>query len=91
MAPEIGLWGCDGEVLAGCFKGFAEQEIARGVLGDSQRKAVPAIAELELALKIGAPEVVWRGAGRERRAGRPVPRSTGSAGTASLRGAKGKK
>src|SRR5438034_10174038 len=33
--------------------------------------AVPAIAELELALEIGAPEVVWRGAGRKRRAGRP--------------------
>src|ERR1700730_9056521 len=32
------------------------------------------IAELELALEIGAPEVVWRAAGRERRAGRPVPR-----------------
>jgi hypothetical protein len=40
----------------------------------SQRKAVPAIAELELALEIGAPEVVWRGAGRQRRAGRPMPR-----------------
>src|SRR5260370_15343336 len=66
--------GSNGEVLAGRFKGFAEQEIARGVVGDSQRKAVPAIAELELALEIGAPEVVWRGAGRERRAGRPVPR-----------------
>src|SRR5258708_8448716 len=56
------------------FESFAEQEKARGVVGDSQRKAVPAIAELELALEIGAPEVVWRGAGRERRAGRPVPR-----------------
>src|SRR3984893_14883146 len=62
------LEGGDGEVLAGRFKGFAEQEIARGVVGDSQRKAVPAIAELELALEIGA------GAGRERCAGRPVPR-----------------
>src|SRR5260370_37651292 len=41
--------GSNGEVLAGRFKGFAEQEIARGVVGDSQRKAVPAIAELELA------------------------------------------
>ena len=44
------------------------------MIGDSQRKAVPAIAELELALEIGTPEVGWRGAGRERRAGRPVPR-----------------
>jgi hypothetical protein len=39
-----------------------------GRVADSQRKAVPAIAELELALEIGAPEIVWRGAGRERRA-----------------------
>src|SRR6201988_667626 len=44
------------------------------MVGDSQWKAVPAIAELELALEIGAPEIVWRGAGRERRASRPVPR-----------------
>ena len=43
------LEGSDGKVLAGRFKGFAEQEKARGVVGDSQRKAVPAIAELELA------------------------------------------
>src|SRR5262249_59182093 len=68
------LEGSDGKVLAGRFKGFAEQEKARGVVGDSQRKAVPAIAELELPLEIGAPEVVWRSAGRQRRAGRPVPR-----------------
>src|SRR6267143_560638 len=68
------LEGSDSKVLAGRFKGFAEQQKARGVVGDSQRKAVPAIAELELALEIGAPEVVWRGAGRQRRAGRPVPR-----------------
>ena len=44
------------------------------MVGDSQRKAVPAIAELELALEIGAPEVVWHSAGRQRRAGGPVPR-----------------
>ena len=44
------------------------------MVGDSQWKAVPAISELELALEIGAPEVVWRSAGRQRRAGRPVPR-----------------
>src|ERR1700751_1647629 len=68
------LEGGDGEVFAGRFKGFAEQQKARGVVSDSQRKAVAAIAELELALEIGAPELVWRGAGRERRAGRPVPR-----------------
>ena len=29
------------------------------MVGDSQRKAIPVIAELELALEIGTPEVVW--------------------------------
>jgi hypothetical protein len=53
------LDGSDGKVLTGRFKDFAEQEKARGVVGDSQRKALPVIAELELALEIGAPEVVW--------------------------------
>ena len=36
------LEGSDGKVLAGRFKGFAEQEKARGMVGDSQRKAVSA-------------------------------------------------
>jgi len=48
-----------GKVLTDRFKGFAEREKARGVVGDSQRKAIPVIAELELALEIGTPEVVW--------------------------------
>jgi len=34
------LEGSDSKVLAGRFKGFAEQQKARGVVGDSQRKAV---------------------------------------------------
>src|SRR5215813_14900174 len=46
------LEGGDGKVLAGRFKGFAEQEKARGVVGDDQRKAVLAIAELGLALRL---------------------------------------
>src|ERR1700745_690973 len=61
------LEGSDDKVLASRFKGFAEQEKARGVVGDSQRKTIPAIAELELALEIGAPEVVWRTLKRFRR------------------------
>ena len=39
-------------------EGFAEQDEARGVVCDGERVAVPAVAELELALEIGAPEVV---------------------------------
>src|SRR5439155_23633330 len=36
------LEGSDGKALAGRFKGSAEQEKARGMVGDSQRKAVSA-------------------------------------------------
>ena len=38
------------------------------MVGDGQGIAVPAIAELELALEVGAPQVVGRGARRQRRA-----------------------
>src|SRR3981189_57149 len=61
------LEGSDGKVLTGRFKGFAEQEKARGVVGDSQRKTVPAIAELELALEIGPPEGALRCSRRQGR------------------------
>ena len=72
------LEGGDGEVFAGRFKRLAEQQIARGVVGDGQRIAVPAVAELELALEVGAPEVVGRGARRQRRASGAVPRPAGA-------------
>ena len=73
FAEEL-LEGGDGEVLAGQFKGFADQNKARGVVGDGQRIAVPPIAELELALEVGAPEVVGREPLRQRRAGGPAAR-----------------
>ena len=47
------------EVFAGGFKGFAQQQEARRVIGDGQWIAVAAVAELELALEVGAPQVVW--------------------------------
>ena len=47
-------------VLAGRFEGFAQQQEARGLVGDSQGIAVSAVAELELALEVGAPQVVGR-------------------------------
>src|ERR1700685_1296061 len=41
------LEGGDGEIFARGLQGFAEQEVARGVVGNGQRIAVPAVAELE--------------------------------------------
>ena len=71
------LEGGDGEVLAGRFEGLAEQQEARGVVGDGERVAVAAVAELELALEVGAPQVVGRGAGDS---GVPVARWRGRPG-----------
>ena len=55
---EEPLEGGDGEVLAGRFQRLAQQQIARGVVGDGERIAVASVAELELALEVRAPEVV---------------------------------
>src|SRR5450755_961645 len=41
---------------------FAQQQEARGVVGDGERIAVAAVAELELALEVGAPQIVGCGA-----------------------------
>ena len=58
-----------GEVFAGGVEGFAQEQEARGVVGDGERVAVAAIAELELAFEVDAPEIVGRFAGGERRTG----------------------
>src|SRR5690242_14584667 len=44
------------------------------MVGDGQRIAVAAIAELELALEVGTPQIVGPGARRQRRAARAVAR-----------------
>ncbi len=44
------------------------------MVGDGQRIAVAAVAELELALEVGAPQIVGRGALGQRRAARAVAR-----------------
>ncbi len=44
------------------------------MVGDGQRIAVPSIAELELALEIGAPQIIRSSARGERRAARAVAR-----------------
>src|ERR1700730_15052019 len=44
------------------------------MVGDGQQMAIPAIAELELAFEVGAPQFVGRGARGERSAARAVAR-----------------
>ena len=44
------------------------------MVGDGQRIAVAAVAELELALEVGAPQIVGRSALGQRRAARTVAR-----------------
>src|SRR4029077_15915105 len=66
--------GCAGEVFAGRLQGFAKKQEARGVVGDGQRIAVPPVAELELSLEVGAPQVIGHSALRQRRAARAMAR-----------------
>jgi hypothetical protein len=58
--------GGDGGRLARGIERFAEQQVARGVVGDGERVAIVAVAEPELAFEVGAPQVVGMGAGGER-------------------------
>ena len=60
------LEGGDGGILAGGIERLAEQKKAGGLVGDGERIAIAAIAELELALEVGAPEVVGSDGGGER-------------------------
>ena len=46
-----------------------KQQKARGMVGDGERIAVSAVAELELALEVGAPQLVGCSALRQRRSG----------------------
>jgi hypothetical protein len=48
------------------------------MVGDGQRIAVPPIAELELALEVGAPQINGSSARRQRRAARAVARPAGA-------------
>src|SRR5215475_8434039 len=64
--------GGDGKVLACGLERLAEEQEARRVIGDGQGIAVAAIAELELALEVGAPQVIGSRALRQRRAGGAV-------------------
>ena len=72
---EQPLEGGEGGVFAGGFERFAHQQEARGMVGDGQRVAIVAVAELELALEVGAPQLVRRRACGQRRAARTMPRA----------------
>ncbi len=52
------LEGGDGGVLAGRLQGLAKKQKARRMIGDGEGIAISAVAKLELAFEIGAPEVV---------------------------------
>lgn len=52
---EEPLKGCDDRLLARRFHGFAQEQEARGVIGDGERITPASIAELELALEVGRP------------------------------------
>ena len=61
--PKQPLEGRDGQLFAGRLQGLAQQQVTGGMVGDGQRIAVPAVAEFELTLVIGAPQFVGCHAG----------------------------
>jgi hypothetical protein len=58
----------EGVDLLGALQGFAGNQVTAGEVGDSQRIAVAAIGQHELALVVGAPQIIGLIAGRQRRA-----------------------
>ncbi len=68
--------GFDDRPLLRAFESFAREDHARGLVGHRQGVTVAAVARLELALEIGAPQIVGAGGLRQRRAlglVRPAP------------------
>src|SRR5271168_4213456 len=55
------------DLLSG-LQGFAGNQVTAGEVGDGQRIAVAAIGQHELALVVGAPQIIGLIAGRQRRA-----------------------
>src|SRR5579871_6194754 len=55
---EQALKGRKREFFAVRLQRFTQQQVARGIVCDSQWITIPFIAELKLALVIGAPEIV---------------------------------
>jgi len=54
---EQALKGGKREIFAVRFQRFTQQQVTRAVVGDGQGIAIASIAQLELALVIGAPEM----------------------------------
>ena len=52
------LEGGDGGVLPDRIQSLAHEQITRGVVGDGERITVLTVAEFELALEVGAPQLV---------------------------------
>ena len=77
--------GSNCRLFAGGIERFAQEQEARGMIGDGQRIAVAAITELELSLEVGAPQIIGDGAPRQRRAARAVARRPRSAPAEQLR------
>ena len=67
---EQPLEGGNGRVFARRVQRFTEQQEARGMIADGQWVTVPVIAEPELALEVGTPQVIGTRALRQRRAAR---------------------
>ncbi len=55
---EQALEGGHGRLLARGVERLAQQQEARGMIADGQREAVMAVAKLELAFEVGAPDIV---------------------------------
>ena len=61
--PALGeqpLEGGNGKVLADGVEGFAHEHEARGLVCDRKGIAVAAVSKLELALEVGAPQIIRR-------------------------------
>src|SRR5438034_10717774 len=68
VLPEQPHEGLDDRRLLCRFKRFAGEHIARGLVGDRQGVTVATVAEPELPLEVGAPQIVGGGGLRQRRA-----------------------
>ncbi len=71
---EQALEGCDGRVFARRIESLTQEQEARGMIGDGQGITVMSIAELELSLEVGAPQIIGKRALRQRRAARAMAR-----------------
>src|SRR5947209_15623722 len=72
--PEQPLERSNCRLFARGIERLAQQQVTRGMIGDRQRITVAAVAQLELALEVGTPQIIGCGALRQRRAARAMAR-----------------